>query len=173
MMVDTKSTLTKKLLAYGFTAAVAVSGGYLVAPREGKVNTAYLDPVGIWTVCYGNTGKEAKKGNTYTDEQCLDQMAEDLASHDKQMMNLIRVPLTDYQHAAFLSFTYNVGVGNFKSSTMLRKLNSKDYNGACQELVKWIYAKGQKLNGLVNRRQDELKMCLGETKIDIVETKAG
>jgi len=171
-MADNKSAITKKLLAYGFTAAIAVSGGYLVAPREGKVNSTYIDPVGILTVCYGNTGKEAVKGKTYTDEQCLDQMADDLASHDKQMMNLVRVPLTDYQHAAFLSFTYNVGVGSFKSSTMLRKLNSKDYVGACNELVKWIYAKGQKLNGLVNRRQDELKMCLGETKIEIVETKA-
>lgn len=168
-MADTKSSLTKKLLAYGFTVAVAMSGGYLVAPNEGKVNSTYLDPVGIATVCYGNTGKEAKLGNTFTDAECLDQLAKDLSTHDKQMMNLIRVPLTDYQHAAFLSFTYNVGVGNFKSSTLLRKLNSKDYNGACQELVKWVYAKGKKLNGLVNRRQDELSMCLGETKIEITK----
>ena len=172
-MADTKSSLTKKLLAYGFTAAVAMSGGYLIAPNEGKVNATYIDPVGIATSCYGHTGPEVKLGQKFTDEQCLDQLAKDLSTHDKQMMNLIRVPLTDYQHAAFLSFTYNVGVGNFKSSTMLRKLNSKDYNGACQELVKWVYAKGKKLKGLVNRRQDELSMCLGETKIEITKTDPG
>lgn len=172
-MADNKSSLTKKLLAYGFTAAIAMSGGYLVAPNEGKVNSTYLDPVGIATSCYGHTGPELKLGQKYTDAQCLDQLAEDLSSHDKQMMNLVRVPLTDYQHAAFLSFTYNVGVGNFKSSTLLRKLNSKDYNGACQELVKWVYAKGKKLSGLVNRRQDELSMCLGETKIEITKTNSG
>lgn len=172
-MADTKSSLTKKLLAYGFTAAVAMSGGYLVAPNESKVNYTYLDPVGIATSCYGHTGPELKLGQKYTDAQCLDQLAKDLSTHDRQMMNLIRVPLTDYQHAAFLSFTYNVGVGNFKSSTLLRKLNSKDYNGACQELVKWVYAKGKKLNGLINRRQDELSMCLGETKIEITKVNPG
>lgn len=160
MMSDTKSTLTKKLLAYGFTAAVALSGGYLIAPNEGKVNATYIDPVGIATSCYGHTGPELKLGQKFTDDQCLDQLARDLSSHDKQMMNLVRVPLTDYQHAAFLSFTYNVGVGNFKSSTMLRKLNSKDYNGACQELVKWVYAKKKILPGLVKRREAEKEMCL-------------
>ena len=168
MMADTKSTLTKKLLAYGFTAAVALSGGYLIAPNEGKVNATYIDPVGIATSCYGHTGPEVKLGQKFTDKQCLDQLAKDLSSHDKQMMNIVRVPLTDYQHAAFLSFTYNVGVGNFKSSTMLRKLNSKDYEGACEELSKWVYAKKQKLNGLVARRQQEKAMCMGEVKIEII-----
>lgn len=168
MMADTKSTLTKKLLAYGFTAAVALSGGYLIAPNEGKVNSTYIDPVGIATSCYGHTGPEVKLGQKFTDEQCLDQLAKDLSAHDKQMMNLVRVPLTDYQHAAFLSFTYNVGVGNFKSSTMLRKLNSKDYEGACEELSKWVYAKKQKLNGLVTRRQQEKAVCMGEVEIEIV-----
>ena len=160
MMLDTKSTLTKKLLAYGFTAAIAVSGGYLVAPNEGKVNATYIDPVGIATSCYGHTGPEVKLGQKFTDEQCLDQLAKDLSTHDKQMMNLVRVPLTDYQHAAFLSFTYNAGVGNFKSSTMLRKLNSKDYEGACEELSKWVYAKKKILPGLVKRREAEKEMCL-------------
>ena len=168
MMADTRSTLTKKLLAYGFTAAVALSGGYLIAPNEGKVNATYIDPVGIATSCYGHTGPEVKLGQKFTDEQCLDQLAKDLSAHDKQMMNLVRVPLTDYQHAAFLSFTYNVGVGNFKSSTMLRKLNSKDYEGACEELSKWVYAKKQKLNGLVTRRQQEKAVCMGEVEIEIV-----
>ena len=167
-MSDTKSTLTKKLLAYGFTAAVALSGGYLIAPNEGKVNATYIDPVGIATSCYGHTGPEVKLGQKFTDEQCLDQLAKDLSAHDKQMMNLVRVPLTDYQHAAFLSFTYNAGVGNFKSSTMLRKLNSKDYEGACEELSKWVYAKKQKLNGLVTRRQQEKAVCMGEVEIEIV-----
>lgn len=160
MMSDTKSTLTKKLLAYGFTAAVALSGGYLIAPNEGKVNATYIDPVGIATSCYGHTGPEVKLGQKFTDEQCLDQLAKDLSTHDKQMMNLVRVPLTDYQHAAFLSFTYNAGVGNFKSSTMLRKLNSKDYEGACEELSKWVYARKKILPGLVKRREAEKEMCL-------------
>lgn len=165
-MADTKNSLYKKLLAYGFTAAVAMSGGYLVAPHEGKVNKTYIDPVGILTSCYGHTGKELKLGQKFTDEQCLDQLAEDLKENDTQMMNLVRVPLNDNQHAAFLSFTYNVGIGNFKSSTLLRKLNSKDYVGACNELPKWKYAGGKVLSGLVTRREQERLMCLGELKIE-------
>lgn len=159
-MADTKNALYKKLLAYGFTAAVAMSGGYLIAPNEGKVNEVYLDPVNIKTSCYGHTGSELKLGQKFTDEQCLNQLAKDLSSHDKQMMDLVRVPITDYQHAAFLSFTYNVGVGNFKTSTMLRKLNSKDYVGACEELSKWVFAKNKVLPGLVKRREAEKEMCL-------------
>ncbi len=165
-MSNSKSSVYKKLLAYGFTAAVAMSGGYLVAPHEGKVNKTYIDPVGILTSCYGHTGKELKLGQKFTDEQCLDQLAEDLKEHDTQMMNLVRVPLNDNQHAAFLSFTYNVGIGNFKSSTLLRKLNSKDYVGACNELPKWKYAGGKVLSGLVTRREQERLMCLGELKIE-------
>lgn len=162
-----KEQLRNKLLTYGLTAAVALSGGYLIAPHEGKVNKTYVDPVGILTSCYGHTGKELKLGQKFTDDQCLDQLAEDLKEHDTQMMNLVRVPLNDNQHAAFLSFTYNVGVGNFKSSTLLRKLNSKDYTGACNELPKWKYAGGKVLNGLVTRREQERLMCLGELKIEI------
>lgn len=166
-MANAKNTLYKKLLAYGLGSSLALSGAYLVMPSEGQVNATYVDPVGILTSCVGHVGPELKLGQKFTDEQCLDQLAQDLSKHDKQMMNLVTVPLKDNQHAAFLSFTYNVGVGNFKSSTLLRKLNSKDYTGACNELSKWIYANGKVLAGLVTRRANERVMCLGETKIEV------
>lgn len=177
-MADAKNTLYKKLLAYGFTAAVAMSGGYLVAPHEGKVNKTYIDPVGIATVCYGNTGKEAAKGKTYTDDQCLNQLADDLVEHDRILMSVVKVPMTNYQHAAFLSFIYNVGPGKKgvkdgfvqlkktgQPSTMLRKLNAGDYKGACDEFLNWMQ-KGQGLGGIETRRKQERAMCLGEIKIE-------
>lgn len=166
--MSTNSNLYKKLLGVGLASSLAISGAFLVSPNEGKVNTTYVDPVGILTVCYGNTGKEAVKGKVYTDEQCLDQLAEDLREHDKQMMSYVYVPLKDYQHAAILSFTYNVGAGSFKSSTLLKKLNAKDYIGACNELPKWNRAGGKILKGLVTRREAERQICLGNLPTEIV-----
>lgn len=166
--MSTNSNLYKKLLGVGLGSALALSGAFLVAPQEGKVNTTYVDPVGIMTVCYGNTGKEAIKGKIYTDDQCLDQLSIDLKEHDTQMMSYIHVPLTQYQHAAFLSFTYNVGVGSFRSSTLLKKLEAKDYTGACNELPKWNKAGGKVYAGLVKRREAERQICLGNIPKEIV-----
>lgn len=165
--MSANSNLYKKLLGVGLGSALALSGAYLVAPNEGKVNTTYIDPVGILTVCYGNTGKEATKGKVYSDDQCLDQLAEDLREHDKQMMSYVYVPITDFQHAAILSFTYNVGVGSFKSSTLLKKLNAKDYTGACNELPRWNKAGGKVLAGLVTRREAERQICLGNLPTEV------
>ena len=103
--MSTNSNLYKKLLGVGLASSLAISGAFIVAPFEGKENKAYIDPVGIVTVCFGNTGKEAVLGKSYTDDQCLDQMAEDLKQHDKQLMSVVKVPFkSDYQHAAMLSF---------------------------------------------------------------------
>lgn len=166
--MSTNSNLYKKLLGVGLGSALAISGAFIVAPFEGKENKAYIDPIGIVTVCYGNTGKEAVLGKTYTDDQCLDQMATDLKEHDKQLLSVVKVPFkSDYQHAAMLSFVYNAGIGNFSSSTMLKKLNAKDYDGSCQELTKWVYAKGKKLNGLVTRRTKEYLYCMGKVPVEV------
>ena len=167
--MSTNSNLYKKLLGVGLGSALAISGAFIIAPFEGKENKAYIDPVGIVTVCYGNTGKEAVLGNTYSEEQCLDQMATDLKEHDKQLMSVVKVPFkSDYQHAAVLSFVYNAGIGNFSSSTMLKKLNAKDYDGACQELTKWVYAKKKMLKGLVIRRSKEYKFCMNEIPVEVI-----
>ena len=153
--------IAKKLAALGLSSAIVLAGAGTVAHFEGKSNTAYLDPINIWTICYGET-KNVKKGDYKTDDECLQSLAEDLVSHDKQMMALISVPINDHQHAAFLSFSYNVGVGAFSRSTLLKKLNSSQYRAACDELLRWNKAKGKVLNGLTARREAERKLCLGE-----------
>ena len=152
--------IRQKLTAMGLAGALALSGGY-VAVFEGKENKAYVDPVGIYTICYGETSG-VKKGMYKTDDECLESLANELVKHNEQMMKYVQVPLNTHQQAAFLSFIYNVGVGNFRKSTLLRKLNNGDYTGACNELPKWKYAGGQELAGLVSRRDTERKLCLGE-----------
>lgn len=152
--------IAKKLAAYGLSGALVLAGAGTVSFYEGKENRVYVDPVGILTSCFGHTGSELKKGQTFTDDQCFEQLAEDLIEHDKGMMKYIKVPLSEKEHAAYLSFTYNLGVNSFAKSTLLKKLNRGDRIGACNELLRWDKAKGKTLAGLTKRRQDENKLCL-------------
>lgn len=154
---------TKWLKGAGASAAIVLAST-LVVKWEGYEPTTYLDPVGIPTVCFGHTGKEVKLGQTLSDEQCLQTLSEDLRGHDAEMMKRIKVPINDYIHAAMLSFTYNVGIGSFGSSTMLVYLNQKKYKEACDQLSRWVYAKKKKLKGLVSRRADEMEMCMRGVK---------
>lgn len=151
-------------------SSIALAGSFLIAPSEGLVNKTYLDPIGIITSCRGHTGPELKLGQTFTADQCDKVFADDLVKHDRQLMSVVKVPFkSDYQHAAMLSFVYNAGIGNFSSSTMLKKLNARDYDRSCQELTKWIYAGKQKLNGLIIRRSLEYKYCMGDVPVEVKE----
>lgn len=152
--------IKQKLASFGLSFAVVLSGVYLVAPFEGKENNAYLDPADILTICYGET-RNVSRGEYRTDAECLEMLGDSLSRHDDQMLRYIKVPMTDYQHAAFLSFTYNVGVNAFKNSTLLKKLNNYDYEGACNQLLRWNKAKGVVLKGLTRRREAEHRMCMG------------
>ena len=79
-------------------------------------------------------------------------------------MNSYSGPLTQGELDAYTSFAYNVGLGAFQTSTLLRKLKAGDRVGACNELRRWVYAKGRVLPGLVARRAAEEKMCLSGLK---------
>lgn len=168
------NNLQKQLATIGITGSIALAAS-VVAPSEGLVKETYLDPVNILTACYGHTGPELKLGQKFTEEQCLNLLAKDLASAEKIVNNSVKVPLKDYQKAAFISFVYNVGAGKkgvkdgfvaIKStgnpSKMLSKLNAGDYAGACNEFMNWTKANGKVLKGLVIRRQKEKDLCLGK-----------
>lgn len=162
MKAKPNKQVVKYLQGVGASLTLVIAGGFLVAPWEGKVNKVYKDPVGILTSCYGHTGKELRMGQTFTDSECYTQLHKDLVKHEKEVLRLTHVPLNVYQQAALTSFVYNVGAGNYQSSTIRKKFNAKDYVGGCKELVKWVYASKVKLKGLVNRRGDELEVCLGD-----------
>lgn len=130
------NALTKKLLSWGVASAVAVAAGYLVAPLEGKSNKAYLDMVGVPTLCYGQT-KGVKLGDYKTDEECEKDLAEDLVKYNSAMKKNLKVPLKDYEEVAYTSFIWNIGETKWNSSTLLKKLNSGDYSGACKEILRW------------------------------------
>ena len=148
------------LKAAGGLSAAAILAAGLVTKWEGKETTVYKDPVGILTSCYGHTGPELKVGQRFTEQQCLDQLAEDLREHEAQLLSQVKVPMNVYQQAAYISFTYNVGIGTVKQSTLLKLLNAGMYKESCAQLSRFVYAQKKKLKGLVNRRADEYEMCM-------------
>ena len=170
--VDSKS-LRNKLLALGLAPALALGGAYLIAPKEGKVNSTYKDIANVLTSCYGHTGKELKLGQTFTEDECVKQLGEDIIKHDKELSKYVKVPWqSDYQHAAILSFCYNIGTSACGNSTLMRKLNQGNYRASCEELVKWVYVnskdcrlKENNCAGIVIRRTDEYKWCVNDSDI--------
>lgn len=134
---------------------------------EGRVYVPYKDVAGVWTVCDGHTGSDIVKGKAYTDRECDRLMWNDLQPVKRAVDSMVKVPLGEYPRAALYSFTYNVGTSAFSKSTLLKKLNAGDQDGACEELRRWVYAGGMKWKGLMNRRDMERSLCLAESANDI------
>ena len=149
----------KRRIAIGATAGALSIATAVVSYYEGYEPTAYRDPVGIATICYGHTAS-ARMGQTLSQAECTDLLKSDLGTAFAAVDRRAQVDLPPPTRAALASFVYNVGEGNFARSTLLRKLNAGDLRGACHELSRWVYAGGRKLNGLVKRRATERELCL-------------
>ncbi|MDH1088819.1 lysozyme [Pantoea brenneri] len=131
---------------------------------EGYAPKPYHDVVGVLTVCYGHTGSDIMLGKTYTEQECRFLLDKDLGNIAAQINPYITRPITDTTRAALYSFAYNVGPTNFKTSTLLRRLNMGDTAGACDQLKRWIYAGGKKWKGLMSRRDIERDVCMWGVK---------
>ena len=134
----------------------------IIRQFEGCSLDAYQDPVGIWTIGWGST-LGVKRGDRITQEKAdamlLDEVHRFIDCIDKS----VTVDLTVNQAAALVSFSYNVGCGAFKKSTLLRKLNAGDYTGAAREFDRWNKAGGRTLGGLTRRRAAERALFEGGT----------
>lgn len=128
---------------------------------EGTKLKAYQDSVGVWTIGCGHT-KGVRKGDVITEGQCEVLLRQDLQWVEEVISQAVTVPLTQGQYDALCSFIFNVGGGAFKKSTMRKKLNAKDYDGAALEFPRWNKAGGKALKGLTTRRLAEQKMFLGD-----------
>ncbi|MFJ5536015.1 lysozyme [Vreelandella titanicae] len=149
----------KRRLAIGATAGALSIATAVVSYYEGYQPTAYRDPVGLPTICFGHT-TTARMGQTLSQERCTQLLQADLGHAFSAVDRRAQVDLPPPTRAALASFVYNVGEGAFARSTLLRKLNAGDLRGACHELSRWVYAGGRKLNGLVKRRATERELCL-------------
>jgi lysozyme len=126
---------------------------------------AYPDPGSggdSWTIGWGSTGDDIKKGVIWTQKQCDDRFTEHLADFAEKVGNLLDgVPTSQNQLDAMVSFAYNVGVGNLAASTLLKKHKAGDYKGAALEFARWNKASGKVLPGLTRRRAAESALYAG------------
>ena len=127
----------------------------IVTTADGKYATVYLDPVGIPTVCNGHTGKDLRVNTEVPIAVCDRLLATDTETAVKAVQRLVRVPITQAQFDSLVDFTFNVGASAFAKSTLLKKVNAKDCRGAGAEFLRWKYASGKELRGLVIRREQE------------------
>lgn len=157
---------TRTKVAGGLTAATLAAAAAFITPWEGIRTLAYRDPIGVWTVCIGET-EGVKPGDRYTVEHCTYMLIKKLPRYWGEIAACMGPELvsrqTEQRKVAFLSFAYNVGSGAFCRSTLLRKLRAGDVRGACNELLRWNKAGGNALRGLTRRREAERKLCLEGT----------
>lgn len=142
----------------GGAAAATIA---LVGAWEGLRLAAYRDIVGVPTVCYGET-KGVHLGDRHTKAECDAMLLAGLKRHEVGMRACLKDPdsIPEKSYVAFVSLTYNVGVGAFCRSTAARRLNAGDVKGAC-DAAKWFDKAGwRKVPGLVNRRAAEHDICL-------------
>jgi lysozyme len=138
---------------------VSPRGIALIQRFEGLRLTAYLDSVDKPTIGYGST-KGVRMGDEITQAQAVELLAADVERHADGVRRLVDVPLTQNQFDALVSLVFNIGVGAFRRSTLLRKLNAGDHRGAADELLRWTKAGGRELRGLVRRREAERALFL-------------
>jgi lysozyme len=136
---------------------ISEAGIDAIAQREGERLTAYPDPATggePWTIGVGHTGS-VEQGDTITQDESRAFLAADLATAEAAINRGVKVPISQNEFDALCSFTFNVGVANFMTSTLLRLLNIGDHKDAANEFPKWNRAAGKIMAGLVTRRAGE------------------
>lgn len=127
----------------------------LIKRWEGLRLTSYECEAGVWTVGYGHT-KTARPRQTISEGDANRLLRADLAEFSAAIERLVKVPLTDNQFGALVSWCFNVGTGAAAKSTLVKKLNQGDYESVPVELMRWNKVKGRVVEGLTNRRAAEV-----------------
>lgn len=132
----------------------------LLKQFEGCRLTAYKDLGGIWTIGVGHTGKsEAYAGNVISQAQADDLLDKDLAVFKAGVSALVKAPVSDCAYSALVCFSFNVGLHNLATSTLLRKLNLNDPTTS-NEFLRWDKVNGVEVPGLLRRRKAEQDLFL-------------
>ena len=145
---------------------ISQNGLNLIKEFEGLSLKPYLDVVNIPTIGWGNTyypdGKKVTMNDKPIDELKANEILEYIANKDfaSFVSKVVKVPLNQNQFDALVSFAYNVGNGSLQNSTLLKKLNSGDYQGASNEFLRWNKSGGKVLSGLTKRREKERALFL-------------
>lgn len=132
---------------------------YEQGPGGGVALESYLCSGFRWTIGWGHT-KDVHFGQHATEDQCRQFLLDDTAEAEQAVNRLVRMPLAQHQFDAVAVLVFNIGATNFVNSTLRKKLNAGDYEGAAEEFPRWNKSRGIVMKGLVRRRADERKLFL-------------
>lgn len=136
-------------------------GQQIIKDAERLRLRSYLCPAGKWTIGYGDTGPHVGPGQVITEAEAEERFARRLANEfEPGVEQLLEVEVTGNQFSALVSFAYNTGLEAFAQSTLLRRLNQGDVDGAAAEFGRWTRSRGRVLPGLVTRRAAERELFL-------------
>lgn len=144
------------------------AGVGLIRRFEGLRLQAYEDSAGVWTVGYGST-RGVVPGMVITRQQAEDRLIQDIRDAERTIERALSVPVNDNQYSSLVSWTFNVGVGAMQRSTLMRKINRGDLQGAAEQFLRWVWAtdaatgKKVKQPGLIRRREAERALFLTST----------
>lgn len=140
-------------------------GRSFITRWEGCHLKAYLCPANVWTIGVGHTAAMGNptpvSGMKITQDEADAILARDLSQIERDIIASVKVKLAQKQFDTLVSFVFNVGIGAFRKSTLLKKLNAGNYAAVPEELMKWTRAGGKVLQGLVNRRKAEADLWRG------------
>lgn len=146
---------------------ISPEGVALLKHFEGLRLKAYRDAVGVWTIGYGSTGQHVRSGLSITAPVAEALLLEDLERFEEGVIQTLRDTGCDYpsqnQFDALVCFTFNLGLGAWRKSTMLKRLIARDYAGAADQFLRWDKAGGKTLLGLTRRRRAERALFLGDS----------
>lgn len=156
---------------------LSANGLALVKEFEGLRLKAYKCPAGVWTIGYGHTSSAGKPTVdaelVITKEQAEDILKRDLTQYEDCVREQVQIGITQGQFDALVDFTYNVGVGAFAKSTLLKRINAGRFDEVPAEFMKWTKGGGKELPGLVRRRRAEVKLWRGlDTELPVPTSQA-
>lgn len=151
---------------------MSIPGRRFLERLEAVSLVVYKDPVGLPTIGVGHLltrderssgkiiidGEPVRYSPSLTAEQVDKLLAQDLDPVENNVVDVVRIPLTQYRFDALCSFSFNTGQHAFNTSTLLKRLNLGDLSGAIDQFGRWVYAGGQRLDGLVRRRKLEARL---------------
>lgn len=132
----------------------------LIKEFEGCRLQSYKDIVGVWTIGFGHTGADVYEHMSINEAMAEQLLRQDLEKFEQGVTKMLKVKIDANQFSALVSFAYNLGLGNLKSSTLIKCLNMLHYEDAAKEFLKWTKAGGKEVAGLVRRRRAEKDLFL-------------
>lgn len=142
---------------------ITQKGLELIKQFEGFSSVIYKDSAGLPTIGYGHLIKENEKAlfkSGITKSKAEELLKADVNTAERAVTRLITVPLNDNQFDALVSFTFNLGAASLQRSTLRAKVNRAEHEQVSLEFLRWVYAGGRKIPGLIRRRQAEAELYL-------------